>query len=67
MGWYLWFRELVGKGQYPDTDYSYILLYVYEIINLPHCGDAMERREILLGLWLNYRKRYAQLDSYLPE
>ncbi len=37
MRWYLWFRERVRHGEYPDdVDFPYILLLIYEIINLPH-------------------------------
>ena len=66
-GWYLWFRECVRRGEFPETDYSYILLYAYEIINLsdriaPSVGQAQ-----LFGLWLHYRETYRQLDSYLPD
>ena len=65
-GWYLWFRECVRRGEYPETDYSYVLLYAYEIINLPQ-ADRQEGQRCLLGLWLHYREAYRQLDSYLPD
>ena len=66
-GWYLWFRECVRREEYPETDYSYILLYAYEIINLSDRLDPAEGQRRLLGLWLNYRATYRQLDSYFPE
>ena len=65
-GWYLWFRECVRRGEYPETDYSYVLLYAYEIINLSE-ADRGEGQRHLLGLWLHYRETYRQLDSYLPD
>lgn len=66
-GWYLWFRECVRRGEYPETDDSYILLYAYEIINLSDRLDPTVGQAQLLGLWLHYRERYPRLDSYFPE
>jgi len=64
--WYLWWRELARGGDYTDTDYSYVLLYVYEIINLSGVMDAAESQRRLCEIWLRYRSIYRQLDSYLP-
>ena len=66
-GWYLWFRECVRRGEYPETDYSYILLYAYEIINLSHRIDPADGQRTMTALWLHYRDTYRQLDSYFPE
>ena len=30
LNWYLWWRECLWSGSCPDTDFSYILLYIYE-------------------------------------
>ena len=65
--WYLWWRESIRNGVYMDTDYSYILLYVYELINLSERIDAHRVRSALCGIWVNYRDTYRKLDSYLPE
>ena len=32
--YYLWFRENARRGIFIKTDYSYVLLYIYELINL---------------------------------
>lgn len=66
-GWYLWFRECVRQSEFPETDYSYILLYAYEIINLSNVLDPTEGQRIMTDLWLHYRDKYRQLDSYFPE
>ena len=65
--WYLWLRECVRKGETPETDYSYVLLLVYEIINLSGWMDPLEAQTLLCRLWSGYREHFAQLDSYLPE
>ena len=66
-GWYLWFRECVRRGEYPDTDYSYVLLYAYEIINLSDQITPSDGQTQLLGMWSHYRDTYRQLDSYFPD
>ena len=65
--WYLWWRENLRQGVRIDADYSYILLYVYEIINLSGYMDAQESQTLLCRIWTEYRGDYPQLDSCLPE
>ncbi len=65
--WYLWWRENFQNGVNLDTDYSYVLLYAYELINLSGKLDATRGQSLLCQLWIHYRTTYRQLDSYLPE
>ncbi len=65
--WYLWWRENLRHGICPESDYSYILLFIYEILNLSQEEDALASRELLCRVWANYRSTYPQLDSCLPE
>jgi len=66
--YYLWFRENARAETYlDDVDLPYILLYIYEIINLPHRIPADKGADQLAGLWLHYRLRRPELDRYLPE
>lgn len=65
--WYLWWRQQFRQGVILDTDYSYLLLYAYELINLSHNLDPLHVREALCRLWVEYRKTFYQLDTYLPE
>ena len=65
--WYLWWRACVRRGETPDTDYSYVLLYAYELINLSHKTDPVETQRELCKLWQNYRTTFHQLDTYLPD
>ncbi|MBE6718701.1 MAG: hypothetical protein E7574_05570 [Ruminococcaceae bacterium] len=65
--WYFYWRSCVRKGIYLPTDSSYILLYVYEIINLPELIPAEKGIELLFGIWTNYRKSYTKLDKFLSE
>ena len=67
--WYLYWREYVRQGQYPDTDYAYVLLYLFELINLPvgEPTEAMDRRDAMARVWMAYRKPFPQLDHYMCE
>lgn len=65
--YYLWFRDRARAGEYLDADFSYVLLYIYEIINLPDKIEAEKALSMLTSLWLAYRDRYIQLDKYMSE
>ena len=67
--WYLYWREFVRQGRYPDTDYAYILLYLFELINLPVDTPARgrARRDAMAKVWMAYRRPYPQLDHYMCE
>lgn len=40
--WYFYWRSEVRAGRYPDTDLSYIFVYVYELINGVGWSDPPE-------------------------
>ena len=65
--WYLWWRCNLRRGKLLETDYSYVLLYVYELINLSDRTDPLIVRDMLCRVWLHYRATFHQLDSYLPD
>lgn len=67
LAYYFWWRTNFRKGVYLSADYSYLLLYLYELINT---GDVAEPREIQNGmvtLWLAYRDVYPRLDALVRE
>lgn len=63
--WYLWWRENVRNGTYLRTDFCYILLYIYEIINCPDLITPEKGLELLCDIWLNYRVEHRRIDSYM--
>ena len=69
LDWYLVWRDHVRHGRYPDTDYAYVLLYIFELLNLPvnGAGVATERRDLLARTWMAYRGSHRQLDHYMCE
>ncbi len=66
--YYLWWRGQVQSGVFPDTDYAYILLYLFEIINLEVEGEAARRnRDRMAATWMAYRRAYPHLDRCMCE
>lgn len=65
--WYLYWRDNVRHGNYLTTDYSYIFLYIYEIINLPEHVKPEDGVLLLCDLWLAYREKFPRLDRYMGE
>ena len=65
---YLWFKESIRRGiRLPDADFSYVILYVYEIINLEGVIAPTEGAELLARIWVMYRPMHPSLDKYLSE
>jgi hypothetical protein len=67
LAWYLYFRDLIRKGEYPRTEHSYIFLLLFEIINLPDLIPPTKGIELLCRIWINYRADYPLLDRYVCE
>lgn len=65
--WYFWWRDNVRRKVYLPTDFSYILLYIYEIINLPDLVPAEQGIELMCDVWLAYRETYKKMDRNLIE
>ncbi|MBR5314148.1 MAG: TerB N-terminal domain-containing protein [Clostridia bacterium] len=65
--WYFYWRDCVRKNIYLPTDSSYILLYVYEIINLPELIPVEKGLSLMCDIWEKYRESYTKLDKYMSE
>jgi hypothetical protein len=63
--WYFYWRSMVRDEKYPDSDLSYIFVFIYELINNVGVKDAKDGYEQLKRVWLNYRDRQPKLDNYL--
>ncbi len=61
--YYLYWRSEARCGRYIKSDYSYIYLYVYEILNLPDKIPPEEGIRLLCDIWRAYRKALPRLDS----
>ena len=62
--YYFYWRSEMRKGRYIRTDYSYLYLYVYEIINLPDKIEPEKGVKLLCRLWREYRKALPRIDMY---
>ena len=62
--YYFYWRSEMRQGRYIKTDYSYLYLYVYEIINLPDIIAPEEGIKLLCRLWREYRKALPRMDMY---
>ncbi len=60
---YFYFRDCVRRRKYIKTDYSYLYLYVYEILNLPDKISRDEGLELLIDLWRAYRGELPNIDA----
>ncbi|MBE6638337.1 MAG: hypothetical protein E7616_02635 [Ruminococcaceae bacterium] len=65
--YYLYWRDHFRKGILLRPDYSYVLLYIYEVLNLPDLLPPIEGARQLALLWACCRKDYPRLDRYLSE
>ena len=67
LAYYLWWRTNFQSGVCLEAAYSYLLLYLYEIINLDTAIDPETGRENMLRLWLHYREKHPRLDVLVRE
>lgn len=65
--WYLFWRGEVRAGRYPDTDLSYLFVYLYELIHGIGWTEPSEGYAQIERAWQAYRERYPKLDTYVRE
>ena len=63
--YYIYWRSLVRNNVFEKTDYSYILLYIFELLNLANDKNASEYQERLAKIWNAYHKEYPMLEGKL--
>ena len=61
--YYLYFRDEADAGRYIDTNQSYFLLYVYEIINLPDVISPEIGMRRMVMAWAGCRERVPSIDK----
>jgi len=65
--WYFYWRGEVRGKRYPDTDLSYLFLYVYELINGIGWKEPLQGYHMMGDVWMAYRERHKKLTSHLLE
>lgn len=64
---YLYFRSAARRGEFLPVDYSYLLLYIYELLNLGARQDTEEAQRMLTNLWIAYADRFPALEGKLAD
>ena len=62
--YYFYWRSEMRRSRFIKTDYSYVYLYVYEIINLPDIVAPEEGLKLLCRVWREYRADLPRIDMY---
>lgn len=65
LAYYLYFRDEANAGRYLDAGQSYVLLYLFEIINLPDLIPPKIGVLRIARIWAAYRKKMPMLDKNL--
>lgn len=66
--YYLWWRTNFRRGICLPCAYSYLLLYLYELINLDEMHqNPIDGQQNMLRLWLSYREKHTRLDVLIRE
>jgi hypothetical protein len=65
--YYRYVRENIRRGTPVPCDYPYVLIYIYEILNLPGPIPPEEGIGLLARIWTGYRKKFPRLDGALCE
>lgn len=63
--WYFYWRGCVLRGNYIDTDLSYIILFVYELLNYSFNSSAAFNISMLERLSEAYCDRHRKLEKYI--
>ena len=68
LDYYFWWRTNFRQGVCLPAAYSYLLLYLYELINLGEKHQNPQTgQENMLRLWLSYREKHPRLDVLVRE
>ena len=65
--WYFYWRAQLHQGNRLPTDLSYLLVYIYEVINMVGFESPDEAFKHLDEFWRYYRLLQPKLDRYLPD
>lgn len=63
---YFYWRNEATKGNFIDTELSYIFLFIYELINYGYNNQASFNASMMDKIYEHYVYRYPKLKNYLP-
>ena len=61
--YYFYWRYCVRHEKYIKTDYSYLYLYIYEIINLPDIIPPQTGLDLMIDVWCAYHKDLPNINA----
>ena len=65
LSYYFWWRTCFREGKDIEADYSYVLLFVFELLNLGAAQDVRVAQRELSEVWNRYHKKFAALAAKL--
>lgn len=65
LSYYLWWRKNFEDGIYIKIDYSYVLLYIFELINIGEYIEPKDAQYLLTEIWNVYHTEFPSLESKL--
>lgn len=63
--YYFWWRRCAEEGKYLECDISYLLLYFYEVINLPERIPPQVGAVRMATVWAAYQEKFPKLNRYM--
>ena len=63
--YYFFWRQNVRQGNFLPVDYSYLLLYVFELINIGGEDDPAQAQYLLTALWNRYHEKFPAISGKL--
>ena len=67
LAYYFWWRSELRRGHCLPAAFSYLLLYLYELINLGDAIPPAEGQALMLRVWVSYREQHPRLDALVRE
>lgn len=67
LSYYFWFRHNARKGVSIKTDYGYLFLYIFELLNLGTRIDVKTTQYILMYLWNEYNGIFPAISVRLAD
>ena len=65
LSYYFWWRTCFRERKDIEADYSYVLLFVFELLNLGAAQDVRVAQRELSEVWNRYHKKFAALAAKL--
>ncbi len=67
LGYYFYLRESIKNGVYPEADASYLLLLIYESVNLSSLIDPEQLLAVLCGIAEGYGRDFPRVAMRLSD